>query len=314
VLHFAATGRDAAFANIAKHIVTRTTPPPASSTDGGYAAPIVTLANALWAQQGATIEQAFAARIAKFYGAALKRVDFGSGAAVRTINDWVSTRTAGLIKKLFDGLAPSTKLVLANALYFKAGWEHPFSAPRPGTFTTPSGAKKAPLMSETEHLVWAQGDGWKAALVPYVGDELGMWVIVPTKGTAPGQVLTATTLDALAAATTRRSVRLTMPTWTSTTSLSLMPVLGRLGLTHLAGLSGIGPGLGVTDAVHKATITVTRDGTEAAAVTGVAVGTAAEQFNDIHVLRADHPFAYAIVDRQTNAPLFVGSVSDPTAR
>ena len=78
-----------------------------------------------------------------------------------------------------------------------------------------------------------------------------------------------------------------------------------------ADLSGIAPGLFVSDAIHRANITVDEKGTEAAAVTGIAIA-AAGIAGPVATVRADRPFAWAIVHAPTGTPIFTGHVVDPT--
>lgn len=58
-------------------------------------------------------------------------------------------------------------------------------------------------------------------------------------------------------------------------------------------------------------IEVNEVGTEAAAATGLI----AELSAMIHIMkfRADHPFIYLIMDKQSGSILFIGSVYDPSA-
>jgi serpin B len=58
-------------------------------------------------------------------------------------------------------------------------------------------------------------------------------------------------------------------------------------------------------------ITVDEQGTEAGAVTGTAFIAVCGRCGPPAV-RADHPFAFAIVHRPTKTPLFIGHVADPT--
>jgi serpin B len=67
----------------------------------------------------------------------------------------------------------------------------------------------------------------------------------------------------------------------------------------------------IGSAVHKANITVDEDGTEAAAVTAVESQATSAGPRSV-TLRADRPFAFAIVHKPTGAPLFIGQVADPT--
>ena len=87
--------------------------------------------------------------------------------------------------------------------------------------------------------------------------------------------------------------------------------LREIGLTDLTNFGGIsGSGLSVSDAIHRANITVDEQGTEAAAVTGIAIAICGGCGPP--AVRADHPFAFAIVHRPTKTPLFIGHVADPT--
>ncbi|MQA64006.1 MAG: hypothetical protein GEU86_21645 [Actinophytocola sp.] len=78
----------------------------------------------------------------------------------------------------------------------------------------------------------------------------------------------------------------------------------------LSNLSRLAPSAFVSDAIHRANITVDEDGTEAAAVTGIAVATSAIE-PEVSI-RADHPFAFAIT-HPSGVPLFVGQVANPAS-
>jgi serpin B len=91
-----------------------------------------------------------------------------------------------------------------------------------------------------------------------------------------------------------------------------------MGLTapfrHAADLQGIAAGIGpISQAIHRANITVDEWGTEAAAVTGIAFATGAMLPPALR-FRADRPFAFAIVGGRSRTPLFAGVVGDPTAK
>ena len=68
-----------------------------------------------------------------FFRTTLSRVDFSEGADVaREINNFVEDTTDGLIKEVAQeqDFNEFTKLVLINAMYFKAKWLHPFNQAR----------------------------------------------------------------------------------------------------------------------------------------------------------------------------------------
>ena len=114
-------------------------------------------ANSLWGEQTCPFRQEYVEVIERHYQTGgVSPVDFKLDAtgAERLINDWVEKQTNGRIKDLIPPgcLSPLTRLVLANAIYFKGTWAAPFSEDdtRPLPFTSPGGAvREAPTMIET---------------------------------------------------------------------------------------------------------------------------------------------------------------------
>ncbi|MET8139433.1 serpin family protein [Sphaerisporangium sp. NPDC005288] len=324
VFGFPATGPHTAFNALTRRIVTVQGPPPPPDRRAERdareqsAGPVAGIANGLFAQEGLPVRQEFLRVLAAQYGAGVRTVDFG-GDAAGAINAWVDEQTAGRITKLFDRLDPATRVVIANAVYLKADWEHPFaeSPPEQGAaFTRADGSiVRADLMRLRTSLRYAEGTGWQAVELPYVKSELAMWVLVPRRGGSPADLLAPGTLGQVATGLRPRAVDLALPEWDFGTGLDLEAPLRRVGLGAVfdgGDFSGIAEGAFLGQAIHRADISVDKWGTEAAAVTGLAFPTAGLAEQPIEV-RADHPFAFAIVHRPTTAPLFIGHVADPTA-
>jgi len=89
------------------------------------------IANGLWAQKDHPFLQEYLDHIALNYGAGIHLADFKSRAEPtrKEINDWVSDQTKGKIENLIpQGLLDAmTRMVLVNAIYFKADWENQFN-------------------------------------------------------------------------------------------------------------------------------------------------------------------------------------------
>jgi serine protease inhibitor len=108
-----------------------------------------------------------------------------------------------------------------------------------------------------------------------------------------------------------QEVQLTLPRWDTATDLELLGPLGALGFTDFGDLAGIAAGVFVSQAIHRANITVDEEGSEAAVVTGIAVGTSAHT-PPTTIMRVDRPFVWAVVHEPTQTPIFVGHIVDPT--
>jgi serpin B len=248
----------------------------------------------------------------------------------------VAGHTAKKIPELLKAgvITPLTRLVLTNAVYLKAPWAKPFekSATRPEPFQlAPDNAVDVPFMHASELLVAGRvGAAEKAAMVceiPYEGRRLMMVIVVPDVVDGLDEVLGELDGDWRAkwggaghGDIRARKVVLSLPKWTARKPLGLNEALKSLGMRKAfdagaADLSGIDGtrDLFVSDIVHEGFVDVSEEGTEAAAATGVVVGvrSMAPSRDEPLVIKADRPFAWAIVDRETNAVLFAGTVIDP---
>jgi len=87
----------------------------------------LSIANALWGQIGYPFLSNFRDTLAESYDAPLRLTDFVAvpEEARMEINDWVSEKTGGKIEDLMGPgtVTPLTRLVLANAIYFKGTWK-----------------------------------------------------------------------------------------------------------------------------------------------------------------------------------------------
>ncbi len=111
-------------------------------------------ANALWGQQGCRFRPDYKKAVAEFYDGAFNEVNFTAlpDKAVKTINAWVCARTGERIKDLVqrDLISADTRLILTNAIYFKAQWSKQFEtfATRDEDWYGPGGARKVPMMHQ----------------------------------------------------------------------------------------------------------------------------------------------------------------------
>ncbi|MFF5208263.1 serpin family protein [Streptosporangium sp. NPDC000396] len=321
VFGFPSGGPHTSFNTLTRRIVTLDGPPPApapgatrDARSGGPARPLVGLANGLFTQEGLSVEPKFLRTLAAQYGTGVREVDF-TGNALDVINAWAREQTAGRVKKVFDRLDPRIKLVIANAVYFKAEWATAFTDPpeKNAAFTRADGTTvRTTLMRQTGSFSYAVRPGWQAVELPYAKSDLVMWVLLPRAGGSPARLLAPPVMAQVATALKKTPVKIAMPRWDFATNLSLHKPLKKLGLAD-SDYSGIAPGVSLGEAVHRATISVDEWGTEAAAVTGLAFPKSAMIPPGTEV-RADHPFAFAIVHRPTLTPLFIGQVADPTAK
>lgn len=292
----------------------------------------LSIANSLWGQTGYPFLPSFLCLLGEVYGAPLRELDFRADpeAARRTINRWVEEETRERIRNLIPpgGIDPDTRLVLANAVYFKAAWMFPFSerATRDAPFYLLDGREfLVPTMVAQAPFGYAAGEGYQAVELPYKDGQASLVILLPDSGRFE-EFEGALDTERLAESLNRledKDVLLFLPRFTFTSEFGLGHILAQLGMpdafsglrADFSGMTGRRD-LVIDDVYHKAFVALDEAGTEAAAATAVvmvmALGPSPEPPPPIEV-RVDRPFLFLIRDRETGTILFLGRVLDPTA-
>merc|ERR1719219_1887740 len=85
------------------------------------------VANSLFADDSLEIKEDYQRLLEEFYLTNVESVDFGDETkTVDTINGWVRNKTRNLIQSLVESVSSETRMLLLNAVYFKANWLVPF--------------------------------------------------------------------------------------------------------------------------------------------------------------------------------------------
>ena len=282
----------------------------------------LSIADALWGQDGHPFLAEFLDLIETAYGAPLQRTDFAAHTeeAREKINDWVREKTEDLIPKLFGpgSITPDTRLVLANAIHFLGTWKYPFDKEltQDAPFHRLDGSEvSVPMMVADAVFGCVNGDDVLAVELPYAGDRLSMLILLPDEDTfGPFEAaFSAEKLDDIVAQLYPQHVWLAMPRFESTSEFSLASVLADLGMpdafsssADFSGMDGTHD-LFISHVAHKAYVSVDEEGTETAAATGVIMTLSLPP-----MIRVDRPFLFLIRDTETGTILLMGRVLDPT--
>ncbi|MCK9245908.1 MAG: serpin family protein [Anaerolineaceae bacterium] len=284
------------------------------------------VANALWVQRDIEFEQDFLDALSANYNAGLKLVDFSNSEEARqAINLWIAAQTNDKIKDLIpEGVLDElTRLVIANAVYFKGAWQHRFDPANTAdeTFYALDGTEQTvEMMSNSYTGAALVFDDYQAVKLPYQGGNYAMAAIMPTGDFS----IFEETLDEDKIEDILKEfegifgqVDLRMPKFEIESSFDLGEQLKALGMiqafdSQLADLTGMSDeiDLYITDVLHKAYIDVNEEGTEAAAATVVSVGTTSMPA-DSWEITLDHPFIYVIYETTSNTIVFMGRFVAP---
>jgi serpin B len=301
-------------------------------------------ANSLWVNQGLRLKPEFEQLMREGARASLERADFmrePEPARVR-INQWISTQTRGHIPDLIPAgaVTQDTRMVLANALYFKGRWRERFDkeATQPAAFRLLSGQEiQVPTMERTGKYRMAALASVRLLELDYECGDITLTLLLPETGEgdaepapARGKPLTPAqalerleqelSAEALAKWTAslppEREVLVALPRFTLKTTIPLTQALHKLELqrtfTGGAQFQGIteAESLSLSGAFHQSFVKVDEEGTEAAAATGAVIGITSLPPPPPRFI-VDRPFLFALRHKSSGALLFLGRVTDP---
>jgi serpin B len=284
------------------------------------------IANAVWAEQTHAFQSEYLDVLARNYGAGIQLSDFISQyePARKEINRWVSDKTEDRINDLLpEGSVNSdTRMVLVNAIYFKADWLDQFEAD--DTYDAPfnllDGSQiETPMMGQHMFIPYLSGSGYQATELPYSGDTAAMTIILPDQGRFEEieSALSPQMLTEILGGMSQTSVTLRMPKFTFESSFSLRDALSGMGMSaafdpsaaDFSGMTGK-QDLFISEVIHKAFVAVDEEGTEAAAATAVMMEATSALLADVRLV-IDRPFIFFIRDLQTGQILFMGRMVNP---
>lgn len=290
--------------------------------------------NQTWGQEGYPFIEDYLDLLVRHYDAGMYVVDYGDDPdGIREgINQWVEDQTAGHIDDLLPpgSIDALTRLVLVNAIYFKADWKRPFSADQTsdGSFELLDGTTaEVEMMSHDEPEIAAYiDDGQSVGLsMAYEGEDISMVAMKPAEADAFSEweeALDRAYFDELVTSMEDKMGVIQFPKFEDKGDYDLVPVMQALGMAEAfeGGVADFGKMIDVeaaggspfiTGIFHQTFVEVDEKGTEAAAATGVVVGDESAPVIDFQV-SFDRPFYYAIYDHDAESILFMGRMMDPS--
>ena len=268
-----------------------------------------------------------AARLHEIYAA-----NAFENATLEAVNHWAAEATKGMIPSLLKQMPTDTVAVILDAIYFKARWGAPFDTAftKSASFVLVSGETiQTPMMRALQgDFAHVRGSGFRAIRLPYQTPDVGMIIVLPNDRSVLETVQASLDGDALARlfgqleTATAIPVVLNIPRFKVASDAQIKEALRAAGITlafdpERANFDGMAnthllPGqVVVSDAIQKAKVEVTEEGTEASAASGEGFLYNSYIIHPEAPFIVDHPFLFYIVDHKTSAILFQGRVADP---
>ncbi|XP_051139250.1 serpin-ZX-like [Andrographis paniculata] len=304
--------------------------------DGGpLGGPRLSFANGVWVDQTLSFKPAYKEIVENNYKAASNRVDFQTKAAEITekVNAWAEKETSGLIKEILPAgsVDASTRLLFANAVYFKGAWDEKFDASetRDHDFFLLNGTSiRCPFMTSTKKQYVRAFDGFKVLRLPYAQGQdkrkFSMYIFLPDTKDGLSALSEKMTSDPefIEHHVRLRQVKVKafrVPKFKISFGFEATEILKKMGVVHPFSGGGLtemvesvnSQNLYVSNIFHKAFIEVNEEGTEAAAATAAVVMYRSLIIEEEVEFVADHSFLFVLREDITGVILFAGQLVDP---
>ena len=275
------------------------------------------VANGIWANADVSVEKKYEKEMEESFGARVKAGKFDS-ATLDDINGFVDKNTDGQIKKLYTELPSDASVILVDALSFQGKWEEPYEdydlAPD-SDFTSEDGSVSKVTMLTGKNHELIEVEGAKGFILPYEGGEYTFAALLPKEGQSVDKLLKKLDGEKLTKALNNpsdKTVHYKLPEFSFDYDLELSDFFMEKGAkkafsgeADFSKMLGKSSGYFLSSVYHKTHITLDREGTRAAAATGVmTLGAPLElEYEEVNL---DRPFVYMILDAKTNTPVFMG--------
>ena len=229
--------------------------------------------------------------------------------AIETINKWAYNKTNGQISNLIDN--PLFAACLINAIYFKGDWASQFKnySTTVDVFTDAFGRKcLVDFMHKLDDVLYYEDKDVTAINLPYKDKDIGMYIAIPTS-----KSFDINKFNNIIPKMEYRRTDIAIPKFHSEFELELLELLKKIGIdkafsenSEFSNIFNNNEEIKVDKAIQKTSIDVTELGTEASAVTAIALDNCClEQPPEVD-FSANRPFYYFIRDNKSGEILFMG--------
>ena len=286
---------------------------------------LLEIANAIFYRDDFQVENDFVSINKNYYDAEVSALDFGNEQqSLETINGWVAEKTHDKIESIIDRISRNHVMFLLNAIYFKGSWQKEFNeeSTKKLPFYLENGETiETEMMQRLDTLPWMKNDLFSAIELSYGKGNYNMCVFLPETGRTLDEIINKLDKENwetwMESFQETQSVDIKLPKLKYEYEITLNDVLTEMGMgiafTGAADFTGInrGGGLNIDYVKHKTFIEVNEEGTEAAAVTVVAIERTSAGGPEKVPFYVNRPFMYAITEKSTGAVLFMGTVKNP---
>ena len=274
-------------------------------------------ANSFWYSKNKTANKDFLSVIQNNYDAKAEAVDYADSKTKDIINAWCAVNTENRIKKMLEETTENALFHLMNAVYFKAHWAEVFpkelTSKQPFNYASGK-TEDVDMMNQQIRAFYVDTDTYQCVFKNYIDDAFQLVLLLPKDGMEMDSAFpTVISNEFLSSIRKVVEVNLFVPKFTSEyTESKLFTYMSALNPSLKFDSNDIkifdDEAIEGLEALQKTSFTMDEKGAEAAAITDISYITAdisPEEFEKVE-MRLDRPFIYAIIESNTQCPLFIG--------
>ncbi len=279
------------------------------------------IANSIWFRESRlTVEKQFLQTNADYYGADIYESAFDRQ-TLKDINNWIKNNTDGMIDKMLDNIDYECVMYIINAVAFDAEWQTKYkkSDIYDGRFTAVNGEQNIVSMMMSHEATYIKTDDATGFIKPYKNGNYSFAALLPNEDIGINEYVSSLNGEKLIntlKSATNSGVTVHIPKFKCEYSIELNNALKTLGMEtafdcEKADFSKLGKSdagnIYISNVLHKTFISIDDLGTRAGAATVITMKDAAAPMVE-NVVKLDRPFVYAIIDNNTNIPVFIGTI------
>lgn len=296
---------------------------------GGYVHPAssdeqLRFANSLWLRNdgGLQVNKNFVDRTVEAYGADVFSEPFDAS-TLKKINFWVSDNTDGEINNMLTEIPAEAVSYIINTVLFEAEWQEQYNelnVRENQTFVSASGKPQTVTMLGSDEYGYVELGKTKGFIKNYKGGDYAFVGLLPDEGVSVEAAAASFSGEDFINAVNnpeQAEVVVNIPKFGFDCKFELNEPLKAMGMptafspaadfTNL-GVSPMG-NIYINRVLHNTFIRFDENGTKAGAATAIEMK-ADGAMVDMKYLTFNRPFIYAIIDRSTGMPIFIGAVKE----
>lgn len=250
---------------------------------------LVKMATKFFVRDSFKLKKAYQASIVKNFKSEIEAIDFNNPqAAVDIVNSWTALKTAGKIKDIVstNDIDQLTRVVIVNAIYFKADWKkqfRPFNTKPKLFWLSAVNSIEIPTMSQRNCFHWANLEKLDSSAIQlnYKNCDMSMLIVLPNQREGliklEEQLQDIDIDEILSVLKQENYVGIQLPKFEFEYEVNLKDALQTLGIKEAFDMDNgnfpnvllktSDPNYYISGIIHKACLKVDEEGTVAAAAT-----------------------------------------------